>query len=51
MRMLTITNLTFREAWRKKIFWLALGLGVAFLILFGIGFHFIFMEVTEHSLR
>ncbi len=49
MRMLTITNLTFREAWRKKIFWLALGLGVAFLILFGIGFHFIFMEVTEHS--
>jgi Cu-processing system permease protein len=47
--MLTITSLTFREAWRKKIFWLALGLGVAFLILFGIGFHLIFIEVTEHS--
>ena len=38
MNVLTITNLTFREAWRKKIFWLALVLGVAFLILFAIGF-------------
>ena len=52
MNILTITNLTFREAWRKKIFWLALGLGLAFLILFAIGFHFILIEVTHtnHSL-
>jgi ABC-type transport system involved in multi-copper enzyme maturation permease subunit len=49
MHILTITNLTFREAWRKKIFWLALVLGIAFLILFGIGFHFILAEVTQHS--
>jgi hypothetical protein len=40
MNILTITNMTFREAWRKKIFWLALVLGVAFLILFAIGFHY-----------
>ena len=49
MNILTITNLTFREAWRKKIFWLALVLGVAFLILFAIGFHFILIEVTQNS--
>jgi Cu-processing system permease protein len=49
MNILTITNMTFREAWRKKIFWLALVLGVAFLILFAIGFHFILIETTQHS--
>ncbi len=49
MNILTITNLTFREAWRKKIFWLALVLGVAFLILFAVGFHFILVEVTQNS--
>lgn len=49
MNILTITNLTFREAWRKKIFWLALVLGVAFLILFAVGFHFILIEVTQNS--
>jgi ABC-type transport system involved in multi-copper enzyme maturation permease subunit len=49
MNILTITNLTFREAWRKKIFCMALVLGVAFLILFAIGFHFILIEVTQHS--
>ncbi|MBN1994636.1 MAG: ABC transporter permease subunit [Anaerolineae bacterium] len=49
MNILTMTNLTFREAWRKKIFWLALVLGIAFLILFGIGFYYIYQEVMQHS--
>ena len=49
MNILTITNLTFREAWRKKIFWMALALGIAFLILFAIGFHFILIEATVNS--
>ena len=49
MRLLTITNLTIREAWRKKIFWMALALGIAFLILFAVGFHFIFTEVMQQS--
>ncbi len=49
MRLLTITDLTIREAWRKKIFWMALALGIAFLILFGVGFHFILAEVMQHS--
>lgn len=47
MNLLTITNLTFREAWRKKIFWVALALGLAFIILFGIGFHFILQEALQ----
>ncbi len=49
MRLLTITNLTIREAWRKKIFWMALALGIAFLILFAVGFYFIFDEVMQQS--
>jgi len=49
MGLFTITALTFREAWRKKLFWLALGLGLAFLVLFAIGFHFIFIEITTNS--
>jgi Cu-processing system permease protein len=49
MGALTITNLTFREAWRQKIFWMALVLGIAFLILFAIGFHFILIEITQNS--
>jgi len=49
MRLLTITNLTIREAWRKKIFWMALALGIAFLILFAVGFHFILADVMQQS--
>ncbi len=49
MGALTISNLTFREAWRQKIFWMALVLGIAFLILFGIGFHFSLREITQNS--
>jgi len=49
MGTVTITALTFREAWRKKLFWLALGLGLAFLVLFAIGFNLIFQEITTNS--
>jgi len=48
-KMLTITQLTFREAWRKKIFWMALALGLAFIVLFAIGFHFILNELLSNS--
>lgn len=49
MGILTIANLTFREAFRKKLFWLALGLGLAFIILFSIGFHYIIADISENS--
>jgi Cu-processing system permease protein len=49
MKALTITKLTFREAWRQKIFLMVIVLGVAFLILFAVGFHFVLMESTQNS--
>ncbi|MFQ5576088.1 MAG: ABC transporter permease [Anaerolineae bacterium] len=49
MNVLTITNLTFREAWRKKLFWMALGLGLAFIVLFAVGFHFVLNDIEHNS--
>lgn len=40
-----ISVLTFQEALRRKILWAALGLGAAFLILYGIGLYYINREV------
>ncbi len=48
MSLLTITSLTFREAWRKKLFWVALGLGLAFLALFAVGFHYVLVDILAH---
>jgi Cu-processing system permease protein len=42
-----IAQLTFREAARRKILWAALILGVAFLILYGVGEYFIEREVQR----
>lgn len=41
MSILTIARLTFREAVRRKIALTAILLGVAFLVIFHIGFHFV----------
>ncbi|MFQ5611738.1 MAG: ABC transporter permease subunit [Anaerolineae bacterium] len=49
MNILTIANLTFREAWRKKLVWVALGLGLAFLFLFATGFHFAVQDIRQNS--
>ncbi len=51
MKTLTIMNLTFREAWRRKLLWMVLGLGLVFLILFGIGFNFVLDEIRENDFR
>jgi Cu-processing system permease protein len=45
MSVWTITRLTFREASRRRILLAALVLGVAFIVIFGIGFHFIIQEI------
>ncbi len=42
-----IARLTLREAGSRKILWAALALGVAFLMLFGIGTYFIHRELTR----
>lgn len=50
--ILILTRMTFREAMRRRIVLTALVLGVCFLILFSIGFHFIIVQVhqTESTL-
>ena len=42
---LLIAELTLREAWRRKIAWVAIVLGVALVALYGIGFYFIFRDM------
>ncbi len=51
MSIFIMAGLTFQEARRKKLAWVALGLGAAFLALFAVGLHFILQEITESSLR
>lgn len=51
MSIFIVAGLTFQEARRKKLVWVALGLGAAFLALFALGLHFILQEITESSLR
>ena len=46
---LIFAELTFREARRRKILWIALGLGSLFVILYGVGFYFIFREMTRYN--
>jgi len=49
VRVLIIAGLTFREAWRQKTFWMAFILGIAFLTLYDIGFHFIIIDYTQNT--
>jgi Cu-processing system permease protein len=49
MKALRIAHLTLQEAWRQKILWMAVILGVAFLIFFGIGFHFILADAMTNN--
>jgi Cu-processing system permease protein len=44
-----IARLTFREAARRKILWAALILGVAFLVLYGVGVYFIQREIMHEN--
>lgn len=47
MSIITIARLTFREASRRKILLAGLLLGLAFLFVFGLGFHFILQEAEQ----
>ena len=44
-----IAGLTFREAARKKLLWMALAAGAAFLALFGTGLHYQAKDLAAHS--
>lgn len=47
MTILTIVRLTIRETQRRRILWIGALMGVAFLTVFGLGFHFIFTDMTR----
>jgi ABC-type transport system involved in multi-copper enzyme maturation permease subunit len=47
MNILTIARLTFLEAARRRVLLAAFGLGVAFLIVYAIGFHFISIQMED----
>jgi ABC-type transport system involved in multi-copper enzyme maturation permease subunit len=49
--IITIAKLTFREAVRRKIVLAALILGIAFLLIYGLGFHFIQQEFHREAAR
>src|SRR5690349_4050211 len=44
-----ITRLTFREAQRRRLLWIGLGLGAVFVILFSVGYYFAFQEVSKDN--
>ncbi len=47
--VLTVAALTIRETQRRRILWVALLMGAAFLIVFGLGFHFILADIEESA--
>jgi Cu-processing system permease protein len=49
MRAGIIIKLTVREAQRRKLLWAAVALGVVFVALFGVGFHFVYQEVQRQT--
>ncbi len=44
----TIVLLTVRETQRRRILWIGALMGVAFLVIFGLGFHFIYLDISRH---
>lgn len=50
MSVLTIARFTFREARRRRLLWLGIGLGLAFLALFATGFYFVYDDMRKSIL-
>lgn len=47
MPIFVIARLTIREAQRRRLLWVALFMGLAFLFVFGIAFHFIRLDIER----
>src|SRR5688572_5626461 len=47
--ILTIARLTIRETQRRRVLWIGLLMAALFLIVYGLGFHFIQVEVSAES--
>jgi ABC-type transport system involved in multi-copper enzyme maturation permease subunit len=50
MSALTIARFTFREARRRRLLWLGIGLGLVFLALFAVGFYFVYDDIRQSVL-
>lgn len=50
MSVLTVARFTFQEARRRRLLWLGIGLGLAFLALFTMGFYFVFDDIRNSVL-
>ena len=49
MPLLIIAQLTIREAQRRKIMWVALVMGVAFVALFSLGLHYLMLDIEQYG--
>ena len=47
MTTLIIAQLTIRETQRRRILWIALALGLLFLLFFALGFHYLYLELER----
>ena len=47
MPIFVIARLTIREAQRRRLLWVALFMGIAFLLVFGIAYHFIRLDIER----
>jgi Cu-processing system permease protein len=47
--ILTIAELTMREVWRRRFLAVALGLGAAFVALYGVGLYFVQTDLRKYS--
>jgi ABC-type transport system involved in multi-copper enzyme maturation permease subunit len=47
MTIPTIARLTIRETQRRRILWIGALMGVAFLVVFGLGFHFVYLDISQ----
>jgi ABC-type transport system involved in multi-copper enzyme maturation permease subunit len=47
MRIVTIARLTIRETQRRRILWIGTLMGIAFLVVFGLGFHFVYVDINR----
>ncbi len=43
----TMTKLTLREASSRRLLWIGVGLGLAFLVLYGIGLHYLMRDIER----
>jgi Cu-processing system permease protein len=47
--ILTIARLTLRETQRRRVLWMGLLMGLGFLLVYGLGFHFVYTEVSAEG--